>query len=729
MSEKYYYIKLSCPNNNDASRFKDLFLGLNRQGIVKNFILNNVPNNLQEANIGDKIIIQLGGDSSNKTKYFSDYPEFQNFTNGLYAVATLLSLDRDNKEITLTAYAFERYITKIDLFQYPQFLNNLGCASKGIPNQAGLYQLNNYEAFGFFEYLSLSDALGKAALIIEPLKYQGSLEKGFSIFKQENPEYVLTPANKLLFQKLFGENLKVKNEEKVNEEIFRSTAIAQFAPFVIKFLSEKNPKYLLGDTVTNKKHDDKRDLVAFLGLYRVSSKELEESDLRSGENPLLRYDPTPIIVGDEYWYVTNQWNGQGDYPLSYDNLVAFVKSNFPLYSIIKEEEEYVFLKAPSELLPFIKYKLYSELNHNLAKSLLSKPFVILTGASGTGKTMQAKEIAKHFSNRDNTNSAVVAVGADWTDNRATLGFVNYLTAEGEEPVYQSTEILNLLLRANADLNTPYFLILDEMNLSHVERYFADFLSVMEQTKDGKFNLHNEGADLVNSAEGAGKVPKKIDYPSNLFVIGTVNIDETTYMFSPKVLDRANVIEYKVSEKNLSEFLDDPREPEGINLATEGEAEQFLALARAIRIDDHDKIAPLSKNLLGEVKEDILTLFNIMQARRFEFAYRTASEISRYMKVSKHLAEDSEKWESEDWKKSLDEQILQKILPKLHGSVGRIGKLIAELAHFTHNPKSESYSKILSDIDKIDTKAVYPESFAKLKAMSETLREEQFVSFI
>ena len=82
-----------------------------------------------------------------------------------------------------------------------------------------------------------------------------------------------------------------------------------------------------------------------------------------------------------------------------------------------------------------------------------------------------------------------------------------------------------------------------MNLSHVERYFADFLSAME-TKRLTLDLHSEGGDgglLPVVPGGHGVVPRKIAIPSNFFVIGTVNVDETTYMFSPKVLDRANVL--------------------------------------------------------------------------------------------------------------------------------------------------------------------------------------------
>ena len=137
-----------------------------------------------------------------------------------------------------------------------------------------------------------------------------------------------------------------------------------------------------------------------------------------------------------------------------------------------------------------------------------------------------------------------------------------------------------MLAANQKKEYPHFLILDEMNLSHVERYFADFLSAME-ARNGVIRLHDEGPrDDLNfclprfDGDPVG-VPREIPYPPNFFVIGTVNVDETTYMFSPKVLDRAHVIEFQVDAKNIGKFLDDPKELEAHPAAGEALAKEFL----------------------------------------------------------------------------------------------------------------------------------------------------------
>jgi len=178
-------------------------------------------------------------------------------------------------------------------------------------------------------------------------------------------------------------------------------------------------------------------------------------------------------------------------------------------------------------------------------SLIAKPFVILTGNSGTGKTKIAIEFAEWISSNENQYN-IIPVGADWTDNRPVIGYINPLH---NPPIYNSTLILDLILKAEKDKTNPYFLILDEMNLSHVERYFSDFLSAMESEK--AIPLHKHGNDILDTANI--KIEKSITLPSNLFITGTVNVDETTYMFSPKVLDRANVIEIKAQEEGLSNF--------------------------------------------------------------------------------------------------------------------------------------------------------------------------------
>lgn len=400
---------------------------------------------------------------------------------------------------------------------------------------------------------------------------------------------------------------------------------------------------------------------------------------------------------------------------------------------------------------------------------LTKPFLILTGNSGTGKTRLAELIAATYRNREEvksaTNVALVPVGADWTDSRAVLGFVNHLretALEGiaeKRPVYQSTAVVDLLLAADADSDHPHFLILDEMNLSHVERYFADFLSAME-SRDGRIRFHDEGPrdqDDFRLPRFEGDpvgVPRSITYPRNLFVTGTVNIDETTYMFSPKVLDRAHVIEFLVDRQDIATFLENPVAPELAKRAPDAQAKAFLQLA----LDARDsKLSELPGVVSKSVNGHLMEWLELLQLGRFEFAYRTANEVQRYLRVCHHLAKDKAVWAVEErlssadrkagkgnWLSDLDDEILQKVLPRLHGSRNRIGPLLGALASYAHSGEmnsakgyfpeegSEIAEKSIGDPDFAslkDTAALFPRSFSKLKTMARVLVEEQFVSFI
>ncbi|HLA14588.1 MAG TPA: hypothetical protein VJZ25_06145, partial [Gemmatimonadaceae bacterium] len=145
---------------------------------------------------------------------------------------------------------------------------------------------------------------------------------------------------------------------------------------------------------------------------------------------------------------------------------------------------------------------------------------------------------------------VIAVRSDWTDPRGLIGYENPLTG-----TYTRTELISLLLRAQEDPEHPYVVILDEMNLARVEYYFSDFLSAME-LRDGTIALRERTvSDVVDEEEGETdlEVPARLALPRNLLLIGTVNIDETTHAFSPKVLDRANVIVF--NEVDVQRFLE------------------------------------------------------------------------------------------------------------------------------------------------------------------------------
>lgn len=329
-------------------------------------------------------------------------------------------------------------------------------------------------------------------------------------------------------------------------------------------------------------------------------------------------------------------------------------------------------------------------------SLLAKPFVILSGNSGTGKTRIATRFAKYLEKKNDsgmTNHLLIPVGADWTDNTKILGYYNPL-ADGGAGKYEKTDVFKFIERAGANPEIPFFLILDEMNLSHVERYFSDFLSKMELL-DYKENSEPVFFDIP----GYGK----LELPKNLFITGTVNIDETTYMFSPKVLDRANVIEFKPEMEDVLDNLLKSSNGDDDKTAEPGVAEGFMKLANEVR---SSTIPEEAQTVLEGIKPILEAFYKELEKCGFEFAYRTVKEIRLYAIAAYKTAEGEKPTATE----VADIQILQKILPKIHGNKKQIGNLLDEL-------------------EKLCEANQLRESLAKIRQMKDRLNRFQYASFI
>lgn len=295
-----------------------------------------------------------------------------------------------------------------------------------------------------------------------------------------------------------------------------------------------------------------------------------------------------------------------------------------------------------------------------------------------------------------SNYKIIPVGANWTENRNIVGYYNVITNK-----YESTPAYDLIKQSQGN-NEPHFLILDEMNLSHVERYFADFLSAIESGEN--IPLYGE---------------KELEIPSNLFIIGTVNVDETTYMFSPKVLDRANVLEFETPSARdyILGKIDDE--------APDGDLSYLEDPMAGSEVRDYDindlRSAFEGVNFDGKDFWEVLSLEidkfqTILKGSGFEFGFRVINEIIRFMWVAWRYEGSPEEWDG--WERYFDAQIKQKILPKLHGSEKIIGETLDKL-----------YKECLDTV--IDDKEMkkYPESSDKLKEMKEVLRKQRYVSFI
>lgn len=295
--------------------------------------------------------------------------------------------------------------------------------------------------------------------------------------------------------------------------------------------------------------------------------------------------------------------------------------------------------------------------HAALNFLDHKHFVILSGLSGTGKTQLALKYARAIHGLENSDDIdpllfECPIRPEWTDPTGLTGYYDVLTNRYVVPTF-----LEAVLVATAHRESPVFVVLDEMNLARIEYYFSDVLSCMETR--GALQLHSNNVPLEGST--GTSIRAELPLPTNLFIIGTINVDETTNPISDKVLDRASVID--MSTVDISGFL--------TLLAT-----RYPTLQSACAI---------SRPKLTEVHE-------IMQLYGFGFGYRLIEEFVRYHAFNiEHI-----KMESSD---VTDQLLVQKVLVKLRGAE-RQRQLLTNLEKTCEGlPQAQSYiRKLLSDLD-------------------------------
>jgi 5-methylcytosine-specific restriction endonuclease McrBC GTP-binding regulatory subunit McrB len=363
------------------------------------------------------------------------------------------------------------------------------------------------------------------------------------------------------------------------------------------------------------------------------------------------------------------------------------------------------------------------------------------------------------------NWAFISVRPDWLDTKEVLGFYNLLTNG-----YEMRPFLELLLRAHRECiegkpPRPFFVILDEMNIARIEHYFADLLSVTEsRLGDGKvvteesLDLHRQSrclalglggntslpakCGLCNGTDeevagcplyldGNQLVPRRLRMPRNVYITGTVNVDETTHMFSPKVLDRANVIEF--NEVLLEDAPEAAGHQSGFVLKHGGvDLGGFQETAKW----KHFAKAP------GNTRQWIRDVNALLERHGLHFGYRVANEIALF------VAHANEAVGSGALEVALDLQMLQKILPKLHGSRQKLERPLWDLLVFAvlgANPPAElgefneerfhEWAEALAGDNPVPVSSndkrepLMPRSARKLARMLQTAITEGFVSFI
>ncbi|PHB04654.1 restriction endonuclease [Bacillus wiedmannii] len=331
---------------------------------------------------------------------------------------------------------------------------------------------------------------------------------------------------------------------------------------------------------------------------------------------------------------------------------------------------------------------------NFFLSLKTKPFVILSGISGTGKTKIVQWFAESLgATEENGQFTLIPVRPDWSDSSDLLGYVNL---QGE---FQERPLIKVLENADANPNRPYFVVLDEMNLARVEYYFSDFLSVIESRKwkDGKIVTSPVLPESITN--------KHITIPSNVYIIGTVNMDETTHPLSKKVLDRANTIEFNTVNLDYFNFLMDVEEKEAEIASNRSLETEYLHLKECFKENE---------DLVRNISTILIEINKTLEPVGAQVGYRIRDEICFYMAYN-------EQGKLLSFDEALDYQIYQKILPRLAGSDGRTEEVLKQLYVLC---TSEEYDSGNNDA----SYAKYSRSANKLSHMLRRFEYDGFTSF-
>ena len=382
-------------------------------------------------------------------------------------------------------------------------------------------------------------------------------------------------------------------------------------------------------------------------------------------------------------------------------------------------------------------------------ALRTKPFMLLAGISGTGKSRIVREMAKacwkegdeEYENNHPRNFCMVQVKPNWHDSSELIGYVTRISGT---PEFVAGDFIKFVVKAWYDEKHPYFMLLDEMNLAPVEQYFAEYLSVIESRKarrierDGEIITEIYTDPILKASyhrkEDGSKEPDEwyvkmvdsllvscpneklfairqqflelgISIPQNLFVVGTVNMDETTFSFSRKVLDRAMTIE--MNEVDLHGGLKKDAESEigYIGKSIIGDAAEGC------------DVYAENKELCDPVLAYLEKVNAILEGTPFKIAYRTRNEFLMYAVNRKILAPDSQLWQT------LDEMTSMKILSRIEGDSDRTQKVLEEL-------KDLVKAEIEDHIPPAEEGKTAPESISakKIEEMLAKLKATGFTSY-
>lgn len=471
---------------------------------------------------------------------------------------------------------------------------------------------------------------------------------------------------------------------------------------------------------------DRELLVKFLSDYSwwSGAKTIDRNDFYM--SPILSLSQ---LVNASQSYVAEICKNLGENTAAYEALDEYVKFKKNI------TPNTLSLSSIDEISSEISYSRY-------LTAMRTKPFLLLAGISGTGKSRIVKEMAfascppdlQDAYNVSPGNYCMIEVKPNWHDSSELLGFVSHIGGEH----YVSTPFINFLIKAWHNPETPFFVCLDEMNLAPVEQYFAEFLSVLESRKlnDDK-NIVSEPiikADVFRKhyddfkqdyfkgkLTNGGLVPAKyaelwkkfgdngLSLPPNIIVIGTVNMDETTYQFSRKVIDRAMTIE--MNEVNFNSIFEEKADTlryrddyaKAVNFLP-----KFTAARDALEVLNETDSKFLKNNLPRLLENLDKTLINTP----FRIAYRVQNELILYFTALREEQRDADT--STLLTSAVDDILMMKVLPRIEGGEDLLGD----------NDEGRGPLSKLFDF----TAGIYEKSNVKIKEMQSRLNANHFTSF-
>lgn len=335
----------------------------------------------------------------------------------------------------------------------------------------------------------------------------------------------------------------------------------------------------------------------------------------------------------------------------------------------------------------LKEKYTNDLYRPYITAIKSKPFLLLAGISGTGKSRIVRELARacwpieseEYKAQKPKNFEMVQVKPNWHDSSELIGYVSRISGE---PIYVVGDFLKFIAKAwenwLSDNKKPYFLCLDEMNLAPVEQYFAEYLSVVESRKVAEDGGITYDPLVKKDADGFDSLLRTIAWkkqelndmfesdgvclPPNLIVVGTVNMDETTFSFSRKVLDRAMTIE--MNEVDLRGGLTKRYEPIG---------QQSIETLVGTAVEGVDVYE--SNQAVCDLCIDYLDKVNAqLEGTPFKVAYRTRNEVLLYVVNNLPYTKEEDGTErSQEYviARALDEITNMKILSRIEGDESKV----------------------------------------------------------